>query len=202
MSSTLAEGAEPVEESERSNPAGGLTNDLLERCGWSLVWVGVLLTGLWSSNNWLESPWEAWVAPLTIAIGIGGGAWIWAARGEITRRVRITSIAAALLASFAPWISLKVALLSLLPAVLALIRYGGKLFNKPSLRSTLIALALTVISSLAAATLQLSAPLKIPETIKQLTQEKINLGQEAPAVNTFMESRSESVCRERVSSPV
>ena len=103
MSSTQRGGVAPAGVAVTPKDEGDdASRDLLERCGWSFVWIGVLLTGLWSSNNWLNSPWEAWLAPLTIGVAIGGGTWIWAVRGEITTRARVVSIAAALLASFVP----------------------------------------------------------------------------------------------------
>lgn len=79
--------------------AGG---DLMERCAWSVVWLGILLAGIDSSNNWLQSPWEVWVAPLGVLVGIVGGAWLWLDRRPVSDAMRTTSLIVALLAAFVP----------------------------------------------------------------------------------------------------
>ena len=98
LSSTVA-AEEPEVDPVGSAFAG---TDLMERCAWSVVWLGILVAGIDSSNNWLQSPWEVWIAPLGVLTGVIGGGWLWIDRRPISGTVRAASLLVALLAAFVP----------------------------------------------------------------------------------------------------
>ncbi|MBU6453627.1 MAG: hypothetical protein KGS72_17745 [Cyanobacteria bacterium REEB67] len=97
-------------------------------------------------------------------------------------------IAAVVLGVLAPGLSPKAALLSLLPATLLIIKERGTLLKAVNKKGLRIAAAIIIGTGITTAACGLMQPLTVPETIKQLTVEKINLGQETAAAITFMEN--------------
>ncbi len=98
-------------------------------------------------------------------------------------------ILATLLGMVAPWISLKAAFIFLLPLILLSALRGAKdLGGEAGSRPILISLALIIVSSAPAAYLNFGNEKAIPETIKQLTIEKISMTAESDQKNSFLES--------------
>lgn len=58
---------------------------LLARCGWTLVYSTVLLTGLGFWGAWTDWPGAGYVAPLLVLIGIAGTTSVWLVRDPATR---------------------------------------------------------------------------------------------------------------------
>ncbi len=78
------------------------TATLVERCGWSLVWLGVLIAGLGFWGSWTEWPWAALVAPLLVLAGIVGTVVVWVVRDPTARVVHLAGLAGALVAVAVP----------------------------------------------------------------------------------------------------
>jgi hypothetical protein len=111
--------------------------------------------------------------------------WQDKADNKQTKRLLIT---ATVLGMLAPWISLKGALLVILPLVLLLVSHGKRLLRDGSLKPLLISIALIAVSSAPAEIISLANQQVLPEAIKQLTIEKIALTTDSDQKNSFLES--------------
>jgi uncharacterized membrane protein len=75
---------------------------LVERCGWSLVWVGVLVAGLGFWGSWSGWTWAALLAPLLVLAGIAGTLAVWVVRDPGARAMHAAGLAGALVAVAVP----------------------------------------------------------------------------------------------------
>jgi len=75
---------------------------LVERCGWSLVWLGVLVAGLGFWGSWSGWTWAAVVAPLLVLTAIAGTVPVWVVRDPGARVMHAVGLAGALVAVAVP----------------------------------------------------------------------------------------------------
>ncbi len=71
----------------------------LERCAWSLVWLGVVLGGLAFWGSWSSWPPGAYLAPLIVALGIVGTAAAWLVRDPRHPVLQVSALLASLAAT-------------------------------------------------------------------------------------------------------
>jgi hypothetical protein len=102
MSTGEPDGSAPVATAPDSTPAEAPTGALVERCGWSLVWLGVLIVGLDFWGAWTSWAGATVVAPLLVVAGVAGAAAVWWVRTPVTPVVRLTGLVGGLLAVAVP----------------------------------------------------------------------------------------------------
>ena len=78
------------------------TNAVLQKCGWTLVWFGILSSGLGMWSAWSSWPGAAVIAPLLILGGFVGMAAVWLGANPVSRVMQWVGLATALLAVGAP----------------------------------------------------------------------------------------------------
>jgi hypothetical protein len=127
----------------------------------------------------------AWPIELATTLMLAASALLLTSK---VKEQKVILIAAIIIGVLAPLFSLKAALLSLLPVILLIAREGRTFFKTAEIKGLRIAAAIITCTGLCAATFSFVQPGAVPETIKRLKVEKINLGQEAAAPETFMES--------------
>ena len=69
---------------------------MVERVAWSLVWLGVVTTGIDSWGSWIWWPGDAVLAPLIVLVGLVGGVFIWTPHHLQLKRVNLVGLVAAL----------------------------------------------------------------------------------------------------------
>jgi len=90
-----------------SSPAGGPglsagpvdppgASSTLERCGWSLVWLGTIVSGLAFWGAWSSWPPGGYLAPLVVALGIAGLAATWLVPSPRSPLLQLPALAASL----------------------------------------------------------------------------------------------------------
>ncbi len=73
---------------------------MVERCGWSLVWLAVVVGGVDLWGSWTSWAPAGWVAPLVVVAGIAGLVATWAVptpRSPVMQVLALASVAAAIL---------------------------------------------------------------------------------------------------------
>ena len=78
------------------------TNAVLQKCGWTLVWLGILTSGLGMWSAWSSWPGAAAIAPLLVFGGFVGMAAVWLVTSPVSRVMQWIGLATALLAVGAP----------------------------------------------------------------------------------------------------
>ena len=72
---------------------------LVQRCAWTLVWVGVLTTGLGYSASWPAGWWAAVLALVLVVVGLAGAAMVWLVRRPLSPAMQRGGLVAALVAA-------------------------------------------------------------------------------------------------------
>ena len=80
-----------------STASGGSAT--LERCAWSLAWLGTVVAGLAFWGGWSAWPPAGYLAPLTVAIGIVGLAATWLVVSPRSPVLQLSALAASLAAT-------------------------------------------------------------------------------------------------------
>ena len=62
---------------QRRHSLAGERSDTLERCAWSLVWLGALVGGLVLWSSWSSWPPVNYLAPLMVLVAVVGLAACW-----------------------------------------------------------------------------------------------------------------------------
>jgi len=73
---------------------------MVERCGWSLVWLAVLVGGVDLWGSWTSWALAGWVAPLVVLAGVAGLVATWAIpspRSPVMQVLALASVAASIL---------------------------------------------------------------------------------------------------------
>ncbi len=113
--------------------------------------------------------------------------WPWPDLSSVKRTQLL--IVATVLGILSPWISLKGAFLFSIPLILLVVAHGfGNLIREAKLRPLLISVALIIAASAPSQFINLKNQKAVPETVKQLTIEKISLTTDADQSSTFLES--------------
>lgn len=73
-----------------------MTKPMLQRCGWSLVWLSVLGSGLGLWGSWTSWPGAALAAPALVLVGLAGLAAVWLVRRPIGRSLQWITLVVAL----------------------------------------------------------------------------------------------------------
>ncbi|HEY7915779.1 MAG TPA: hypothetical protein VIC86_02285 [Acidimicrobiales bacterium] len=77
-------------------------NALFQRCAWSLVWLGVLISGLGFWGAWSAWPGAALIAPLVVIGGVAGMAAVWLVDDPGSRVMQLVAFGGALAAVAVP----------------------------------------------------------------------------------------------------
>src|ERR1700692_4137970 len=83
-------GARPAHPSERSYT--------LERCAWSLVWLGAIVGGLDLWSSWSSWPPASYLAPLVVLVAVVGLAGCWLAGDPRSPLLQLSALATSLVA--------------------------------------------------------------------------------------------------------
>ena len=81
----------PVDPGERS--------DTLERCAWSLVWLGALVGGLDLWSSWSSWPPVSYLAPLMVLVAVAGLAGCWLVGDPRSPLLQLSALATSLVAT-------------------------------------------------------------------------------------------------------
>ena len=79
------------------HPGGGSVT--LERCAWSLVWLGAVVSGLAFWGSWSAWPPGGYLAPLIVAIGMVGLAATWLVRTPRSLALQLSALATSVAAT-------------------------------------------------------------------------------------------------------
>ena len=94
---------DPVDpQSDGVGSSATIPSTVVERCGWSLVWLGVLASGLGLWAAWSSWPGAALVAPLLVLAGITGTAAVWLVRSPRSRVMQLVAFGTVLLGVATP----------------------------------------------------------------------------------------------------
>ncbi len=85
-----------------ADTASAESGTVIQRCGWSLVWFGILTAGLGLWSEWSSWPGAAVVAPLLVCSGIAGTVAVWLVRDPTARVIQWAGLGAGLLAVGVP----------------------------------------------------------------------------------------------------
>ncbi|MGO9028302.1 MAG: hypothetical protein ACLQOZ_06705 [Acidimicrobiales bacterium] len=88
----------PPRPDQREEPAAAL----VQRCGWTLVWLAVLAAGIGFWGSWTSWPGAAAFAPLLVFAGTAGTAAVWLIRNPGSRAMQLAGLGAALVTAGVP----------------------------------------------------------------------------------------------------
>ena len=89
-----------VEEQPEALDNGGIRGELVlvQRCAWTLVWLGVLDTALGFWGSWPAGWWAAILSPLLVLVGLAGLVLVWAGRRPLSTAMQRFGLVAGLVA--------------------------------------------------------------------------------------------------------
>ena len=89
-----SEGSEGSDAHEASADARSLA--LVQRCAWTLVWVGVLSSALEYWGSWSAGRWAVVLAPLLVTVALAGAVALWTVPRPLGRAMQAAGLGAAL----------------------------------------------------------------------------------------------------------